>query len=242
MKKNRKAVLYSFRQYTAQIYQDAMLVLLMIAPVLCGLVFRFGIPLLESLIEERFGLNKLLTPYYALFDLLLGSLTPLLFGFASAYLILGEMDEGISRYCFVTPLGKNGYLFSRLGIPTLFSFVVSFLIISIFSLTELSFPIRTGIAMASALLGIFEALLVVSLAGNRVEGMALSKLSGIFFLGLPAPFFLEGNIQYLLCFLPSFWAARFVVTNSYVSLAAGIFLSIIWIWIFYRKFRNKIYQ
>ncbi|MBH1942331.1 ABC transporter permease [Mobilitalea sibirica] len=237
---SKKALLNSFKQFMVQIYKDAMLILLCIAPLLAGSVFKFGIPFAQELIYEYFGLTKLFVPYYLLFDLLLGSLTPLLYCFAAAYVVLGEIDDGISGYLSVTPLGKRGYLISRLGFPAVISFVVSIVLMMVFSLSDFALPYIVGIALSSNLLGIIEALLVVSLSSNRVEGMAVSKLTGLFFLGLPVPFFVEGSIQYLVFFLPSFWLAKFAIEKELLFLLTGVLVSLVWIFMLNKKFNRKI--
>jgi fluoroquinolone transport system permease protein len=217
-----------------------MLILVCFAPVLCGVFFLYGIPFLQNLLTQYLSMPDLLPPYYLLFDLFLGAMTPLLYCFVAGYVILGEIDDGISKYLAVTPIGKKGYLISRLGIPTFIGFVVSILVLSVFRLTELSLGIIIIIAFLMSLLGLFEALFVVAVSSNKVEGMAISKLSGLLFLGLPAPFFITGNIQYLLFVLPSFWIAKFVMEKQLLFAVAGLFTSLFWLILLYKKFQKKI--
>ena len=54
-----------------QITQEMMMIMLVIAPMLAGLFFRVGIPLVESKILIRFGLEEVLVPYYEYFSWLL---------------------------------------------------------------------------------------------------------------------------------------------------------------------------
>lgn len=235
-----KVLLNAFKQYLSQIYKDAILILLCFAPFLCGLFFQFGIPIVEGLLTRYLGLTNIVQPYYLLFDLMLGSLTPLMYSFASAYVILGEIDEGISKYLAVTPIGKKGYLISRLGFPTIIAFLVSIIVLELFHISEISQGTIIMISLLAALLGIIEALLVVAISSNKVEGMALSKLSGLFILGLPAPFFLAGNIQYLLFFLPSFWISKYAMEHNIGYAVLGVAVALIWIKILYGKFKRKI--
>lgn len=240
MNYSAKMLFYSFKQYINQIMKDAMLILLCIAPILCGLFFKFGIPFIQTLLVKYFKLSDVLQPYFLLFDMMLAVLTPLLYCFASAYLILGEIDEGISKYMAVTPLGKKGYLISRLGFPTFISFIVTIVALSVFSLTEMTLGLIIGISFLSAAMGFIEALLIVSISSNRVEGMAVSKLSGILILGIPAPFFIIGNIQYLLFFLPSFWVSKFALERNPIYMAACVVVSVVWMILLYKKFKKKI--
>jgi fluoroquinolone transport system permease protein len=80
----------------------------------------------------------------------------------------------------------------------------------------------------------------VAVSGNRVEGMAVSKLSGLLILGLPAPFFIFDKIQYLLFFLPSFWLAKLSVEGNVIYFAVCILVSMCWGGLLYRKFKKKI--
>ena len=235
-----KVLSIAFLQFLTQLLKDAMLILLCAAPVLCGLFFQFGIPIIQRLLTQYLNKPDLLPPYYLLFDLLLASVTPLLYCFASAYVILGEIDDGISRYLAVTPIGKKGYLISRLVIPTIIAFIVSIITMSVFKLTTLSIDRILILSLMTSLLGLIEALLVVSISSNKVEGMAVSKLSGLFFIGLPAPFFIAGNIQYLLFFLPTFWVAKYAINQHILSAVIGILITIVWIILLYKKFKNKI--
>ena len=70
------------------------------------------------------------------------------------------------------------------------------------------------VTLLSSLLSIPVAMLIVTLSQNRVEGMAIGKIAGLVLFGLPAPFFIEGNFQYLLSWLPSFWTAKVFTTGS----------------------------
>jgi fluoroquinolone transport system permease protein len=72
-----------------------------------------------------------------------------------------------------------------------------------------------------------------------VEGMAVSKLSGLFFLGLPAPFFISSKIQYLLFLLPSFWVSKYAMEQQLWSVVTGFLVTSAWIALLYQRFKNK---
>ena len=86
--------------------------------------------------------------------------------------------------------------------------------------------------------------IVVSAAGNKVEGLALVKLTGIMFLGMFAPFFLPGGAQFLFAVFPSFFLAKAALAVSFAELALhtalGIACSFVWILLFFRVFRRKL--
>jgi fluoroquinolone transport system permease protein len=70
--------------------------------------------------------------------------------------------------------------------------------------------------------------------------MAMVKLSGIVLLGLPVPFFLMSDVQYLFSPLPSFWIAKLTVEQNYLFFLPALISSVLWFWLFYRKFDHKL--
>lgn len=235
-----KAVWMSFKQLLQQMASDAMLIVICFTPFLCGAVIYFGIPVIEEIVTGYFGKTEIITPYYLIFDLMMAVLASMLFCFVSAMIVLGEMDDNISGYMFLTPLGKRGYLISRFGIPTLMSMIITMIILLIFSLTEMSFFMIIEIAVLASIIGMLIAFMIVALATNKVEGMAVSKLSGFLIMGAFGPFFLIGNNQYILSILPTFWMAKFAMTGSIIYIVITLFESAFWIFVLLKLFLKKL--
>jgi len=230
----------SFKQFIQQITKDLMLFVVCLAPVLVGFAIHFGIPLLEKILTNQFNKQEILLPYYLLFDLFLAIMTPMLFCYVSAMIILGEIDDKISNYIAVTPLGKSGYLISRLGFPCLISIFVTIILLFVFSLTHLSFLMILIISILTAIFGIIISMLIISLSTNKVEGMAVAKLSGLLMIGLPVPFFILSKIQYCLFFLPSFWIVKLAMEQNYFYFVPCLFVSVIWIYFLMKRFSQKL--
>lgn len=235
-----KPLFRSFGMFIRQISRDSMLYAVCIAPLLAALFFRFGIPQIEALLCGYFNLPSILAGYYLLFDLFTAILTPFLFCFASSMVILTESDENISGYLAVTPVGKKGYLFSRFGFPAVISFFASMVLLSLLSLTAWAFSLMLAICFLASISSIAVSLLVVTFSHNRVEGMAVSKLSGIMMFGLLVPFFIFSEIQYLFSVLPSFWIAKLCLTRNYLYFIPALLTSFLWIRVLYRQFERKL--
>ncbi|HBL49883.1 MAG TPA: hypothetical protein DDZ65_06545, partial [Firmicutes bacterium] len=192
----------SFGVFIRQIIRDNMLWAVCFAPLLAALFFRYGIPLIEGLLCGYFQQQAILSDYYLLFDLLLSLLTPYLFCYVSAMVMLTERDENMAGYMAVTPVGKSGYVMSRLVFPALIALVASVLLMSFFTLTVWLFWTALAVCLLTCLLSITVALLIFSLSRNRVEGMAMAKMAGLLILGLLVPFFILSNVKYLAAPLP----------------------------------------
>ncbi|NMS91190.1 ABC transporter permease [Clostridioides difficile] len=233
-------IINAFKQEFEQIKRDSMLFVVCISPIICGVFIKFGIPLIQDILFDKFYYQLNLKSYFLMFDLLMAFITPFMFFFASTMVILGEIDDNISRYLIVTPLGKTGYLISRLGIPAILAFIITVVMLMIFSLTKIFFLSNLSISLIALLQGIITSMLVISLSSNKLEGMAITKLSGVFIMGILAPFFILNKVQYILFFLPTFWLSKAFNENNYIYVLISFFISLVWIFLLFKKFSEKI--
>lgn len=221
-----------------QISRDGMLLVMIPAPFLAGIFFRFAIPYLNQILTARFSFS--LTAWYGLADGMLICLTPMFMAIISAFLLLEERDEGLGAFYRITPAGGICYLSARIGIPMIWAFAATILITGIFHLTDLSFAVIMLTALLGSLTGIALAMMVVSIAGNRVEGLAVSKLMGITFLGLILIWFVPAPYHYCMAFLPSFWIGKLLRNGvDFLSFILGMGTCFFWIAVFMRRFLNR---
>ena len=238
-----KPVYLSFRCFIKEIFKDAMLAAMTILPVFLGALFKFGVPFIESIIASRTGKTDFLAPYYILFDLIIIFSTPVMFGYTGLMVILEERDTGIMRYLSVTPLGIKGYINSRLvflsAIASVYALVVEFFLrISAISFVHL----LLGCAF-SFLTGIWLICLIVSIASNKVEGLAFSKFSGFLILGPFALFFIKDDLKYLAGFLPTFWFTEYCLNSgiyAVIALAVSFALTAIFVVLSLKLFKAKV--
>ena len=95
----------SFIHMLKFVKKDMMLLAASLSPVLMGAAIRFGIPFIENLIAGSAHLTYVIAPYYGLIDILYAAITPVIFCFVAAMVILEEHDDHIDKYLFVTELG-----------------------------------------------------------------------------------------------------------------------------------------
>ncbi len=235
-----KSNLLSMRMFFREIRGDSMLFILCFMPLLIAALFRFGIPFLEAQLTAAFHTASVLSGYYLLFDLFLAVIAPYLLVFISAMVMLSEIDEHVAAYLAVTPVRRDGYIVSRLIYPALLSAIVSAALLMCCALTEWTLWNILLLSLLSVLLCVPVAMLVVAYSHNRVEGMALSKISGLLLCGFPVPFFLTNGLQYLFGWLPSFWIAKLFQQQNYLDLLPAVLLSAMWIWLQYKRFERKL--
>lgn len=224
----------------AYMRRDMMLFAACLGPILAGLVFRFAIPPLEAALTDWFHAPAIISPYYALIDIFLAMLSPTMFCFVSAMVSLEETDERTAAYLFVTPLGKTGYLAARFGVPAACAFLVTAVLLPVFKLTPLSLVHIILLAAGGTFQGIIIALLILTFSSNKLEGMAITKLSGLMIFGAAIPFFVKQNIQYVMFPLPSFWIGKAIIENMPLYMLPGFALSALWICFLLKRYLRKI--
>jgi fluoroquinolone transport system permease protein len=234
-----KPNLLSMRMFFRQIRGDSMLYMLCFLPFLIAALFRFGIPFAETQLTAVLNTGAVLSGYYLLLDLFLAVFAPYFLTFISAMVMLSEIDEHVAAYLIVTPVRRKGYVVSRLAYPALLSVLVTALLTAFCALTEWTLWNTLLLSLMAALVCLPVSMLIVSYSHNRVEGMALAKLSGLLLFGLPAPFFLTGGTEYLFCWLPSFWISKVFLSGSFLGVLPFCLLSAFWIWLLYRRFQRK---
>ena len=201
-----RAIRLSFLHMLKLIRQDRMLLAAGLAPLLAGIAILYGVPLAEDGLALLTGAEAVLAPYYALFDLFFASLTPTMFCFIAAMVMLEERDDHIDRYLSATALGRNGYYISRTVLPDLAAFAVTAILLPVFHLSPLSAGAILLLSLAGSLQGMIIALLIVTVSSNKLEGMAVTKLSSLMTLGavIPISFRRRFPFAFLFC-LPSGW-------------------------------------
>ena len=226
----------SFKMFIRNIFSDGMLSAIICIPLILAAIYRFVFPL----IVQHYPMLKDFSLYYPILDLFLAIMCPYMICFASVLVVLDETDMKINRYITITPLGKKGYLISRLIIPVLFAAIVSFVLLSFCSVSDMSLWTTFIISILATILSVVAAMIILAYAGNKVEGMALAKVSALVMVGLIIPFVITDSTQYVFSFLPSFWIAKFLISNNYWFILQAIFLSGGLICILYNRYSTKI--
>ena len=229
-----KKILSSAIQVFKQIKSDPMMFAACFTPFIMGALIKFGIPFFERI--TKFSLQG----YYPIFDLLLSIMAPVLLCFAFAMITLEEIDDKVSRYFSITPLGKAGYLFTRLVVPAIISAVIAFIVLLLFSLEKLPTSMMIGLALLGSVQAIIVSLMIITLSGNKLEGMAVTKLSALTLLGIPVPFFIDSYYQCAVGFLPSFWVAKAVQNEAVLYFPIALVVALIWYYFLIKRLFRKL--
>lgn len=223
------------------VLRDSLMLLMLLAPLMIALAFRFIFPFARGLLLPGFDLAE----HYGFIMSMLLVLTPMMCGALTGFLFLEERDEQILTYMSVTPLGKGGYLAYKLTFPVLLSIVYSLPLLWLAGLAPFSVWKVLPIALMAALEAPLMALFLAAFAENKVEGTAIYKLAGLVDVAPFVGYLVHSPLRYLAGVIPQFW-----ITVTWLEahkpggaywqhLAAGFAVHIIVIWIFLRIFNRR---
>lgn len=185
--------------------KDPVLMAAMIGPLVLIFLSRFGFPIAVHWLDMHYSFN--LEQYRGFAASLLVVTIPMLTGMLTGLLILDERDENMIAYYAVTPLMRKGYLLYRLTLPTLLCIVLSAIYLQWSTMSVVRWETLYALLLLALESPLFT-LFLAAFSSNKVEGLALSKIGGLFIIGPVVVHFVPGAWQVLGALLPSYWPAK----------------------------------
>ncbi|MCA9919597.1 MAG: hypothetical protein KC445_16675 [Anaerolineales bacterium] len=226
--------------------RDEMLRWMAFMPIFLALLVRFGWPPLVNLLHTRYQFD--ISPYVVMLMSYLVIGAPAVFGVVIGFLLLDERDEGSLIALQVTPLSLNNYIIYRLGMPILLTVLLLVISLPLAGITNFTFGELLVLGLVAAPLAPLLAVFMAAFASNKVQGFALMKGAGIFFIVPFAAYFIEGNWQWAFGLLPTFWPPKLYWMISageagvwWVALF-GFAYQLLWIFVLSRRFNKVLHQ
>lgn len=223
------------------VVRDPVLLLSLIGPILLGILIRVGLPHLTDLVLVEVGLD--LVPYYPGFLVFLLFLTAMLGGVLTGFIILDDRDEQILLYFSVTPFSRKRYVWYRLMSPLMLSGVIGLLVSRIAGIVELEWWRLVSVVILASLEAPICGLLLASFAANKVEGLAYSKLLGVFVVTPLVGLIVDTPWRFIAAVFPPFWLGEVVRVGSSqfnFSLALGLTSHLLILSVLVHKFNSRV--
>ncbi len=216
--------------------------MLVVAPVIWTVGTAILVPRLTDTLARRYDFD--LVPYYPLAITALLLLTSIIIaGGLAAFLVLDEIDAGTLTALRVTPVPLSTFFAYRAATVVV--------VTTIYVVTTMSFsgilgpglvPALIPIGMVAGLSAVVTLLLIVAVASNKIQGIAMVRVLGILIAGLPClPWFVDSAWNLAFGVLPPYWAAKaFWVANDHGTwwpyLLGGIVYNLAIAWPLFRRF------
>lgn len=192
-------------------FRDPMLLIILIGPLLLTGMIRWGWSPASSWVANHTSL-EVLTYSPDVFVFLI-ALIPMLVSVAGGLMILDERDEYLIGYYMITPLCKSRYLIYRLTLPAVIACGMTLLFAAFSGLSELSSQQAFSLILLAIEAPLF-ALVLVTFAADKVEGLAVSKLITLTLLGPVAASFVPSSWQWMAWPIPTYWPARLYLDQT----------------------------
>jgi fluoroquinolone transport system permease protein len=175
-------------------------------------------------------------------------LAPVICGAVVGFMLLDQRDDNTLMALQVTPLPIAGYLAYRLAAPTILSAIMALIALPLSGLAQLDLLKLLMAVLSAAPLAPITALFLGAYAANKVQGFALQKALGVFFI---APFFgtlLPLPWQFLLGLVPTYWPAALLWSlqsgrsHNWLLLLGGLAYQALLLVFLLRRFNRVIHQ
>ncbi|WP_078344742.1 fluoroquinolone transporter permease [Mycobacteroides chelonae] len=226
-------------------FRDPLLVMLTIAPVLWTTGVAVLTPMFTRMLAERYNFD--LVPYYPLvltgFLLLTSIIVP---GGIAAFLVLEERDADTLTALRVTPVPLSTFFGYRAATVMAITTVYAVATLSLSGILAPGLvPALIPIGMLAGMSAVVTLLLIVVVANNKIQGLAMLRVLGMLIAGLPClPWFIDSPWNLAFGVLPPYWAAKaFWVASAHSTwwpyLVGGIFYNAAIAWPLFTRFLDK---
>ena len=190
-------------------YRDPLLVMIVLAPAIWTTGVALLTPVFTEMLAERYDFD--LVPYYPLVltaFLLLTSI--IIVGGLASFLVLDEVDAGTLTALRVTPVRVRDFFGYRAATVVVVTTVYVIVTTSLSGILRPGmFPALIPIGLLSGLSAVVCLLLIVAVAGNKIQGLAMLRGLGMVIAGLPClPWFIDSAWNLAFGVLPPYWAAK----------------------------------
>ena len=184
------------------IARDPMLLLATAMSLMPALALHFARAPLDAAALAAFGVVDI-TRYIVPVMLLIPAV---LIGWVTGFLLLENRDEGTLLALDVTPVGKGGFLLYRVGVTATLAAALTVYAWPLV-MPEASFGLAVSLALAVGANAVTFAVVLPAIARNKVEGLALTKLTNLFAVApllaaIPSPWRCLGGV------VPSYWVGE----------------------------------
>ncbi|MGB0971087.1 MAG: ABC transporter permease, partial [Mycobacterium sp.] len=165
-------------------YRDPLLVMLVLAPVIWTVGTVVLVPPLTTTLARRYAFD--LAPYYPLVITGLLLLTSIIIvGGLGAFLVLDEIDAGTLTALRVTPVSLSSFFAYRAATVVAVTTVYVVATMSFSGILQPGLvPVLIPIGLVTGLSSVVTLLLIVAVASNKIQGIAMLRLLGLVIAGL----------------------------------------------------------
>lgn len=220
-----------------QIFREKIMFLLFLLPLMLICLLKFVLMISPIYIKEYLNID--ITDYNSYILSVIFLMIPALIGTVTGFMMLDDKDGKIYELMSVTPVGRDGYLYNRLFLPIMITFLYSFIIKSTIGIKLVSHEITLLISILLSIQTIIIGLILFDLADDKVKGLTYAK--GIDFIMIFGLADLVDNewVIYLAMLFPSYWITKLIENPSFSNIIISFCIHLLWLSIILARFYKK---
>lgn len=190
------------------ILRDKMTVFMLFYPILIGAFGKWLIPYINTNYPGNSANSA------ELIIIILTLMLSFIYGALAGFSILDDRDDKVFTSLKISPISVKTYVWIKILISFIIGVTATFLVVRFADLLPMvgDFDLLL-ISLLSGLQIPFVAMLVNSLATNKIEGFVYMKASGFLLLFPIGSFFFVDWKEWLFAIAPGFWPARVIQMN-----------------------------
>jgi hypothetical protein len=214
---------------------------MLIFAIVMSIVPATGLALSQHALDEAalstFGLHDL-SRYVAIVVLVLPAV---LIGWVTGFLLLEDRDDGVLVAVDITPIGKTGFLLYRVTITAIVAAVITAGAVLAVA-PSLGPAAHILIVLAVAVEAVMAAVLLPAIARNKVEGLALTKLTNLAAV-VPLLALIPSPWRYVAGIVPTYWIGELIAPDAMLPMpsvvAATLATHLCWLAVLVRIFARR---
>lgn len=215
--------------------RDPMLAFAIVLSVLPALGLHFFGEAMDVAARDAMGVHGLSAALTAVALVLPATLT----GWVTGFLLLEDRDDGLLFAIDVTPVGKLGFITYRVLVTALLTALITAVGLVLLDV-DIQRPAAVVMVAAEA---VVSAALLPALARNKVEGLALTKLTNIMAV-VPLLALIASPWRFLAGIVPSYWLGEMMfgadsTLPEPMTILVGLAVHAAWLgaalWLFSRR-------
>lgn len=187
------------------VWRDRLVNRMILLPLGYALAFHFILPWADEALAAYFDLSE----YYVLIiGYVFVASTPLLAGMALGFLYLDDRDAHTFDALCATPFNQHLYFAQRDGAAMVLSFLLTLACLAIVQWGTNSSPWLVICAALASLNAPVFGLFLACMGQNKIQGIALMKITGTLTLLAGAGYFVPLPWQWIAGVIPVFWCMK----------------------------------
>lgn len=220
---NPKRLSRVFRSDATNVSRDPTLIFAITMSLIPTFIFTVWREPINTAMFENFGVENIIrwiSPTILV-------LPAFLIGWVCGFLFLEDRDDATLLAIDITPVGKTGFISYRAAVTALIAFAITMVNCRLF-VPEKSLALMLAISLMVAMSAVISAMILPVVARNKVEGLAITKVTNIGSI-VPLVALFVTPWRYLAGIVPTYWIgeALNLSPQSYIPVWVAVIIGIL---------------